>query len=116
MSKFRIPADKQIDPSKLGAWIQMNTLQRAVHSPGPAFVYLEDIKAETAEPVIDPVQLQALIEEKVVRKGHPTAGVPFIYMDDLIDGLRGTRVETEEDITATAMERHKQEQLRKQQS
>lgn len=105
MSPFKIPADKQIDPSKVDAWIQMNTIHRAVHSPGPAFVYIKDIEAETAEPTIDPVRLQALIDEKAVRKGDPTAGVPFIYLDDLMDGFKGTRVETDEAITAAAMER-----------
>lgn len=115
MSPFKIPADKQIDPSKLDSWIQMNTIQRAVHSPGPAFVYVKDIEAETSGPKIDPVRLQALIDEKAVRKGDPTAGIPFIYLDDLMDGFKGTGVETSEAITAAAMERHRQEQLREQQ-
>lgn len=109
MSPFKIPADKQIDPSKLDAWIQMNTIQRAVHSPGPAFVYTKDILAETSGPVIDPVRLQALIDEKAVRKGDPTTGVPFIYLDDLMDGFRGTGLETSEAITAKATERHREE-------
>lgn len=114
MSPFVIPADKQIDPSKLDAWIQMNTIQRAVHSPGPAFVYIKDLEAETAGPSIDPVRLQAMIEEKAVRKGDPTAGVPFIYLGDLLDGFQGTRVEPDDVIRAVAMERHRQEQLGKQ--
>jgi len=114
MSPFRIPSDKQVDPSKLDAWIQMNTVHRPIHSPGPAFVYIRDIDAEISGPAIDPVRLQALIEEKAVRKGDPITGVPFIYLDDLLDGLRGTRVETDEAITARAMERHRQEQLRQQ--
>lgn len=112
MNPFRIPTDKQIDPSKLDAWIQMNTIHKAVHSPGPAFVYIKDLETETSGPVIDPVRLQALIEEKTVSKGDPTTGVPFIYIDDLMDGFRGTRLEPDEVIRAAAMERHKQEQLR----
>jgi hypothetical protein len=114
MSPFRIPADKKIDPSKLDAWIQMNTIQRAVHSPGPAFVYIKDIESATSGPVIDPVCLQALIEEKAVRKGDPTSGVPFIYLDDLMDGFRGTGVEPDDVIHAAAMERHRQQELRQQ--
>ena len=73
MGTFRSPADKQIDPSKLKAGIQMNALQRAVHSPGPAFLYIKDIEPETAGSVVDPVRLQSLIEEKAARKGDPTA-------------------------------------------
>lgn len=115
MSTFRIPADKQIDPSKLGAWIQMNTLQRAVHSPGPAFVYIKDIASEVSGPEIDPVRLQDVID-KAVRKGEPTPGLAFIYLSDLMDGFRGTGVEPDEVIQAAAMERHWQEELRKQQS
>ncbi|WP_229992230.1 hypothetical protein [Arthrobacter sp. Bi26] len=111
---IRIPSDKQIDPSKLDTWIQMNTVRRAVHSPGPAFVYIKDIEAGTAGSVIDPVRLQALIEEKVVRKGDPTDGLPFIYLGDLMDGFRGTRLEPDDVIRAAAMERHRTEQLRKQ--
>jgi hypothetical protein len=114
MNSFRIPSDKQIDPSKLDAWIQMNTIQRAVHSPGPAFVYIKDIEAETSAREIDPARLQTLIEEKAIRKGDPTAGVPFTYLDDLLDGFAGTRLEPDEVIRAAAMERHRQEQLRQQ--
>jgi len=114
MSPFRIPSDKQIDPSKLDAWIQMNTVHRAVHSPGPAFVYLKDIEAETSGTEIDPERLQALIDEKTVGNTDPTAGVPFIYLDDLMDGFRGTGVEPNEVIHAAAMERYRQEQLRQQ--
>lgn len=108
MSPFKIPSDKQIDPAKLDAWIQMNTVHRAVHSPGPAFVYIKDIEAETAGTVIDPVRLQSLIDEKAVRTGEPTTGIPFIYLDDLMDGFKGTRVETDEAITAAAMERSRE--------
>ncbi|ACL41935.1 hypothetical protein Achl_3984 (plasmid) [Pseudarthrobacter chlorophenolicus A6] len=115
MSPFKIPSDKKIDPSKLDAWIQMNTIQRAVHSPGPAFVYIKDIEAEISGPEIDPVRLQALIDEKAVRKGDPTAGVQFIYLDDFMDGFRGTRLEPADVITAGAIERQRQEQMRKQQ-
>jgi hypothetical protein len=93
MSHFRIPADKKIDPSKLDAWIQMITAQRAVHSPGPAFLYIEDIRAATSGTVIDPVALLAAIEAKTVRNTDPADGVPFIYLDDLLDGFRGTRLE-----------------------
>lgn len=114
MSHFRIPADKQIDPSKLDAWIQMNTIQRAIHSPGPAFVYIKDIEAAASGTEIDPVELQATIEAKTVRNTDPTAGVPFIYLDDLLDGFRGTGVEPDEVIRARAMERHRQEQSRQQ--
>lgn len=114
MSPFKIPSDKQIDPSKLDAWIQMNTIQKAVHSPSPAFVYIKDLEAEISGHEVDPVRLQALIGEKAVRKGDPSAGVPFIYLDDLMDGFKGTRLEPDEVIRAEAMERHKQEQLRQQ--
>lgn len=111
---FRIPSDKQIDPSKLDAWIQMNTLRRPVHSPGPAFLYIKDIAAEVAGPGVDPVRLQATIDDKAVRQGDPTPGVPFIYLDDLMDGLRGTGVEPDAVLHAAAMERHRREQLRTQ--
>lgn len=58
MSNLRIPVDKKIDPSKLDAWIQLNTIQSAIHSPGPAFVYIKDIAAATSGRDIDPVELQ----------------------------------------------------------
>ncbi|GAA4034463.1 hypothetical protein GCM10023063_18140 [Arthrobacter methylotrophus] len=109
MHQSKIPADKQIDAAKLDAWIQMNTLRSAVHSPGPAFVYIKDLEAATSGTEIDPVEIQANIEAKTVRDADPTDGVSFIYLDDLMDGFRGTRLEPDEVITAAAMERHRQE-------
>jgi hypothetical protein len=92
----------------------MERVRRAVHSPGPAFVYVRYIEAETSGPEIDPERLQTLIDEKAVRNPDPTAGIPFIHLDDLLDGFRGTRLEPDDVITASAMECHRQEQLRQQ--
>lgn len=50
MSTFKSPAEKQIDPSKLKAWIHMAGLQRAGPHSAPAFVYIKDIEPETAGP------------------------------------------------------------------
>lgn len=103
----------KIDPSKLDAWIQMNTVSTAVHS-GPWFVYIKDIEAASSGPEIDPVALQATIEAKTVTNADPTGGIPFIYLDDLMDGFTGSRLEPDDVIRAAAMERRKQEQLRQQ--
>lgn len=53
--------------------------------------------------------------EEGCQKADPASCVPFIYLDDLLDGFRGIRVEADEAITAAAMQRHRAEQLRKQQ-
>lgn len=114
MRVTRIPADKKIDPSKLDAWIQMNTVHMPVHKDGPAFIYIKDIAAEISSPETDPVRLQAAIDDKAVHKGDPTPGMAFIYLDDLMMGFGGSRLEPDEVIRAAAVERLRQEELRRQ--
>lgn len=43
MNRQSIPADKNIDPSKLQAWIEMNTVRAGNPSPGAPFIYLDDL-------------------------------------------------------------------------
>lgn len=43
MNSSSIPADKTIDPVKLQAWIDMNTVRDQNPSPGAAFIYIDDL-------------------------------------------------------------------------
>ncbi|MPY12258.1 hypothetical protein [Arthrobacter bussei] len=43
MNGSNIPADKTIDPVKLQAWIEMNTVTGRNPSPGAAFIYIDDL-------------------------------------------------------------------------
>ncbi|QOD05791.1 hypothetical protein [Pseudarthrobacter sp. BIM B-2242] len=115
MSSFRIPADKKIDPSKLDAWIHMNSVINANPSPGLPFIYVQDLDEGLPPGPVDPVALQELIDSATVRDGDPAEGRPYVYLDDLMMGFGGSRLEPDEVIRAAAMERLRQEEIRRQQ-
>ncbi|MBT2519101.1 hypothetical protein J7E29_16790 [Streptomyces sp. ISL-90] len=40
---YEIPADRSIDPSRLQAWIDMNTVTGKNPNPGASFIYRDDL-------------------------------------------------------------------------
>lgn len=103
MSHPRIPDDKQVDPFKLDAWIQMNTVNRRPE-PDAAYLYVRDLAGDD---LADPVKLQALIDAKTLKNADEYTGEAIIYLDDLMQGFRGTRLEPDQVIAVQAAERLK---------